>query len=193
MAPEIVATLEHAISIFERLGAHIRELKFPEMNPAAGVPMLAQIAVGHAETYPTKAEQYGPSLRELIEMGSQLPGAAVAAGVIARDHFRGEMARMFAEANFVLAPGLGRILPTWEALALSVKEGDGFDPLLTRFTLPFNAAGVPTISLPGGFTADGLPVGIQLAGPWLSEPALIRAAVAFQNETDFHTRHPLLD
>jgi amidase len=74
-----------------------------------------------------------------------------------------------------------------------VKEGDGFDPLLTRFTLPFNAAGVPTISLPGGFTADGLPVGIQLAGPWLSEPALIRAAVAFQNETDFHTRHPLLD
>lgn len=190
MAPQIVAALEHALATFERLGMRIREVKFPEMSWAAGMPMLAQIAHGHVETYPAKAEKYGPALRGLIERGRQLRGADVAAGLIARDQFRGEIARMFAEADFVLVPGLGRILPTWEALALTAQDGDGYDPLLTRFTLPFNAAGVPTISLPGGFTADGLPVGIQLAAPWLSEPALIRAGVAFQTETDFHLRRP---
>ena len=71
--------------------------------------------------------------------------------------------------------------------------GKPFDLDLMRFTSPFNLAGTPTISLPAGVDAAGLPLGIQLAGPWLTEPALIRAGVAFQNETDFHERHPDLD
>lgn len=190
MAPEIVAALEHAVAVFERIGMQVREVTVPEMSWAAGLPMIAQIALAHAETYPARAEQYGPALKGLIEKGARFRGADVAAGLIARDHFRGEMARMFIETDLVLVPGLGRVLPTWDALALAGQDGDGFDPLLTRFTLPFNAAGVPTISLPGGFTHDGLPIGIQLAGPWLAEPELIRAGVAFQKETNFHLRRP---
>jgi amidase len=62
-----------------------------------------------------------------------------------------------------------------------------------RFTSPFNLAGSPTITLPGGFGPTGLPVGIQFAGTWLAEPTLIRAGVAFQKETEFHERHPVLE
>jgi amidase len=54
-------------------------------------------------------------------------------------------------------------------------------------------AGTPTISLPAGFTGQGLPIGIQLGGTWLAEPALIRAGFAFQQVTDFHQRHPDLE
>ena len=50
--------------------------------------------------------------------------------------------------------------------------------------------GTPTITLPAGFTNEGLPIGIQLAGTWLSEPLLVQAGAAFQRETDFHKRHP---
>jgi amidase len=64
---------------------------------------------------------------------------------------------------------------------------------LMRFTSPFNLSGSPTISLPAGFGMQGLPIGIQLAGPWLAEPTLIRAGVAFQKATDFHLRHPALE
>jgi len=190
MAPAIVATLEHTIAVFERLGMRIRDVTVPEISQSATVPMIAQIALAHADTYPARSEQYGPALRALIERASRLGAADVAAGVIARDHFRGQMARTFAKTDLVLVPGLGRILPTWEALALAGQDGGGSDPLLTRFTLPFNATGVPTLSLPGGFTDEGLPIGVQLAGSWLAEPELIRAGVAFQQETDFHLRRP---
>ena len=184
MAPEIVTALEHALAAFERLGMRVREVTFPAISGALGAPLLAEIALAHTETYPAKAEQYGQRLRGLLDMGMQLRGVDVAAGAIARDRFRGEIRKLFAEADLILLPSLGRILPTWDV---------DYDPVLTRFTLPFNAAGIPTISLPGGFTSDGLPIGIQLAGSWLSEPALIRAGVAFQKDTDFHTRRPPLD
>jgi amidase len=61
-----------------------------------------------------------------------------------------------------------------------------------RFTLPFNATGSPTLSLPSGFAPSGLPLGIQLIGPHLSEALLCRAGHAFQMATDHHTRHPAL-
>ena len=65
-----------------------------------------------------------------------------------------------------------------------------FDMDLVRFTVPMNMAGIPTLSLPGGFSSKGLPIGIQLTGRWLEEPTLITAGRAFQRVTDWHTRHP---
>lgn len=59
-------------------------------------------------------------------------------------------------------------------------------------TLPFNAYGIPVITLPCGFTKDGMPIGMQLAGPTGSEPALLAVARAYQLATDWHTRRPSL-
>jgi amidase len=63
---------------------------------------------------------------------------------------------------------------------------------LVRFTLPFDLAGSPTISLPCGFSRNGLPLGLQLVGPHLSEPLLCRAGHVFQQITDWHAQHPPL-
>jgi len=63
---------------------------------------------------------------------------------------------------------------------------------LLTFTAPFDMSGSPTITLPGGCTPAGLPVGFQLVGPHLSEAVLLRAGHAFQQATDWHTRHPAL-
>ena len=100
---------------------------------------------------------------------------------------------MFAEVDLLLTPAFNRRLPDWETMEAMCNGEIELDVELFRFNSPFNVSGAPTISLPGGFTGDGLPIGSQLAGPWLSEPALIRAGVAFQRETDFHERHPDLD
>ena len=59
-----------------------------------------------------------------------------------------------------------------------------------RFTAPFNMSGRPTITLPVGFTREGLPLGVQLVGPHLREDLLVRAGRAFQNATDWHARRP---
>jgi aspartyl-tRNA(Asn)/glutamyl-tRNA(Gln) amidotransferase subunit A len=63
---------------------------------------------------------------------------------------------------------------------------------LIRLTNPFNLLGVPAISVPCGFTADGLPFGLQLIGRWWDEATVLRAAYAYQQATDWHTRRPPL-
>ena len=61
---------------------------------------------------------------------------------------------------------------------------------LTRFTAPFNFTGLPAISLPCGFTDEGLPVGLQLITRAWGEVALLRAAQAYESATEWHFKHP---
>ena len=63
---------------------------------------------------------------------------------------------------------------------------------LTRFTRPVNYLGLPSLSIPSGFTRGGLPVGMQLIGRSFGEAMLLRIGAAFQRATDFHARVPAL-
>lgn len=195
MPDEIVAALENALTVFARLGVTIKAVEFPSPREivATHAVLLAELGHAHARYYPQQADRYGPSLRGQLEAAAQLRGVDVAAGYVARDRFRGRVRSLFGEADLLLTPGLGRLVPRTETIDAMIRNEVEFDSQIARFTAPFNVAGVPTISLPGGFTDEGLPVGIQLAGPWLAEPALIRAGVAFQEATDFHTRRPPLE
>ncbi len=64
--------------------------------------------------------------------------------------------------------------------------------LMDVFTIPVNMAGLPGLSIPGGFSSDGLPIGIQFIAPHFEESRLIKIGSAFQNSTDFHTKTPKL-
>jgi amidase len=61
---------------------------------------------------------------------------------------------------------------------------------LLRYTCPFDLTGHPTLTLPGGFSREGLPIGFQLVAASLAEATLIRAGAAFQQTTSWHRRHP---
>jgi amidase len=61
---------------------------------------------------------------------------------------------------------------------------------LQRFTAPFDLTGHPTLTLPGGFSAAGLPIGVQLIAAHLNETALLRAGAQFQQVTGWHEHHP---
>ena len=64
------------------------------------------------------------------------------------------------------------------------------NPWDSRFTVPHDFAGIPTIALPCGLNDDGMPVSIQFAGHHLSEPLLVGIGDAFESATDFHNLHP---
>lgn len=196
MAPEIVASLESSLALLERLGLKVREIAFPwhaeEMADSRAL-FGAEIALAHEAWFPAQADRYGDWLRHTLEDVAKATPLDVARGHIRRERFRGRLRAMFGAVDMVLVPALGRSLPTWETMEAMGRGETPFDAELLRFTSPFNYSGVPTISLPAGFTLEGLPIGVQLAGPWLAEPALIRAGVAFQKQTDFHARHPDLD
>ncbi|WP_372897794.1 amidase family protein, partial [Stieleria sp.] len=85
---------------------------------------------------------------------------------------------------------LGPVTPT-PAFPLGDKIDDPIQMYLCDlFTVGANLAGVPAISLPGGFDPAGLPIGIQLQAPTLEESRLLFAASAFQSATDYHTQRP---
>lgn len=58
------------------------------------------------------------------------------------------------------------------------------------FTVPINLAGLPAISIPSGFSAEGMPIGLQIIGNYFDEQTIYKAAYAFEQATDFHTVHP---
>jgi aspartyl-tRNA(Asn)/glutamyl-tRNA(Gln) amidotransferase subunit A len=62
---------------------------------------------------------------------------------------------------------------------------------LLRLTMPFNLAGLPAISFPCGFSASGLPIGLQVVGKPFEESMILRIAHAYQHLTDWHSRNPL--
>ena len=82
-----------------------------------------------------------------------------------------------------------------DADALAWKLGDKSDDpvanyLADIFTLPASLAGLPGLSLPVGFGAGGMPVGMQLIGNYLQEARLLNVAHRYQQATDWHTRQP---
>jgi aspartyl-tRNA(Asn)/glutamyl-tRNA(Gln) amidotransferase subunit A len=64
--------------------------------------------------------------------------------------------------------------------------------LLSRLTRPFNICGYPTVSVPCGFTSSGMPIGMQIAGRPFEDAAVLRAAHAYEQATEWHERRPAI-
>jgi amidase len=149
-----------------------------------------ETALAHQDTFPSRGEAYGPTLRRLIETGLAVDGRTLAAITMERERFKGRLARLFREIDLLLIPAMYAANPTHERM--SRLEAPEEVELLLRFTAPYDMTGSPTITLPCGFTPEGLPVGFQLVGRHLAEDVLLRAGHAYQQATDWHTRHPAL-
>jgi Asp-tRNA(Asn)/Glu-tRNA(Gln) amidotransferase A subunit family amidase len=102
----------------------------------------------------------------------------------------GKMAGLFAEIDLLACPAMPFAAPPIGDDALPLPDDNVVRP---RFTYPFNFSNSPTLTLPCGFTADGLPLALQLVGPHFGEETLLRVGHAFEQSTVWHTRIPLVD
>lgn len=193
---EVLAVLKDAAAIFSDLGARILDIRFPSIDGIlanALVLMTVEAAHGHEATFPSRASEYSAGLKALVELGHSVTGVDFFRAQRERWAFSGRLAETFQDVDLVLVPAIGRTVPTVvEANAAMADPVEGI-PSLLRFTVPFDASGSPTITLPGGCDKRGLPIGFQLVGRHLAEDVLCRAGHAFQQATDWHTRHPALD
>lgn len=190
--PDNVRALEAAIATFENLGARIVEVKFPKYQEAVAEwnsLCAVETALAHCNTYPARKGEYGPALAQLIELGRSLSGLEIAKGSVRRLELTGALSSMFGSIDCMIIPTLPMPVPS---LAQMSEYGANPDVLLSiiRFTAPFDLSGTPTVTLPNGIDANGLPTSMQLVGPRLSEHVLVRAAYAFQNLTDWHLKEP---
>jgi amidase len=192
---EILATLGEVRRVLSGLGVEFKSVTFPPLRQTAVATgmaaMGAEMAAAHRDYFPARASEYGPELAGMIALGRKLSPIDIADAARERRNFRGQLERLWTDIDLLLVPTVPMTVPTVETMTLK-----GHDPVfmgeLVRFTMPFDLTGSPTITLPCGFSKAGLPLGFQLVGRHLSEDLLCRAGHAFQQATDWHSRHPEL-
>jgi aspartyl-tRNA(Asn)/glutamyl-tRNA(Gln) amidotransferase subunit A len=150
-----------------------------------------------AETYtyhaPLLADEAKRALYQPLTLQRIMGGASVSAQTYIEQRRRMTIARntisdAFADVDVLVAP---TCMTTPRTIA-AVLENPASEPSLIRNTLPFNVLGIPAISVPCGFTRDGVPIGIQIIGPRLGEARVLALAHAFQQATQWHLREPSL-
>jgi aspartyl-tRNA(Asn)/glutamyl-tRNA(Gln) amidotransferase subunit A len=211
--PGVSAALENARRVFADLGATIHDVSLPMTEHGLSVYYIISPAEAMANLARYDGVRYGLSVRgdDVFEMFARTREAGFGSEVKRRillgtyvlssgyyDAYyvkaeqvrtlvRADFARVFGEVDALITP----TTPT-PAFRIGEKLGDPLQMYLNDvYTVPASIAGVPGISVPAGFE-DGLPIGMQIIGPALGEPVILRAAHAFQSVTDFHTRHPIL-
>jgi len=183
--------LAEAAETFCALGAQMTQVAVPDVTQAVidWAPACAlEAAVAHRATYPARKTEYGPVLASVLEAGHAVSALDYQAFRLRRMELRGRFAHLFRSIDLLLAP-----VQPFAPLTLAEIRTLGAQPQLIlklqRCTAPFDLTGHPTVTLPGGFSDAGLPIGFQLVGR--DEGELIRAAAAFQRETSWHRRHPI--
>jgi len=189
---DMVRTCEEASAVLSGLGAELRDIVFPSPDEVIRDAVLlcaVEAAVAHEETFPAREGEYGPVLKALLALGRRLDGFALTRIHQRRAAFSGRLAALFREIDLLLVPVMNNAAPTLALLA--ERQGDPeARHARVRFTAPFDMSGSPSLTLPGGKTGEGLPVGFQLIGRHLDEALLLRAGHAFQQATDWHRRRP---
>jgi aspartyl-tRNA(Asn)/glutamyl-tRNA(Gln) amidotransferase subunit A len=214
--PGVRAAVEEAVRWFEARGAKRVPLELP--NTKLAVPVYYVIApaeassnlsrfdgvrYGHrAKDYTdlndmycrTRAEGFGAEVKRRILVGTYvLSHGYYDAYYIQAQKIRRLIAQDFAAAFQRCDVILGPTSPT-TAFAIGEKSGASADPvqmyLNDIFTIPAPLAGLPGLSIPCGFDAKGLPVGLQLMGDYFSEARLLGIAHRYQQATDWHLRMP---
>lgn len=186
---EVARAIREAIDAFGALGIRVVPMAMPSdegIFDAWNAICMAECAVAHAETYPARAAEYGP-LAGILETGRAVSGLALAAAMQRRLVYVGVLATAMQDVDAVLLPVLADVTPALGSFEAMIA--DGIDTLL-KFTAPADLAGLPALTFPAGFDERGAPVGLQLMGPALSEPALLSLVHAFQTVTDWHARRP---
>ncbi|MGE5151998.1 MAG: amidase, partial [Rhodospirillaceae bacterium] len=188
--------LDGAVEVLAKAGAKILDVALPAgFNEAAldWVPLCAvECAIAHEATYPSRAAEYGPVLAGLIDAGRRLSGTELAHLQVRRAAIAGGLNKLLASVDLLLVPVMPQAVWSLQGLAAAGRDADTVAARL-RFTAPFDMSGHPTLTLPGGMTSEGMPVGFQIVGSAFAEAAILSAGHAYQQATDWHLRRPPLD
>jgi len=212
--PEVEGAVRAAIDHFASLGAEIVPINLPNTELALPVYYLVVTAEASANLArydgirfglsvdgdsifdhfrQTRGAGFGPEVKRRIMLGTY----ALSAGYYDAYYLKAQQVRTlikqdfdeaFADVDVILSP----TSPT-TAFRIGEKVDDPLAMILTDiFTTSANLAGLCGISVPCGFDAGGLPIGLQLLGPSLGEDKILRSAYAYEQSTEWHLRKPVL-
>ena len=213
MDGDVEKSVRDAVELFKKLGAEIKEVSLPHTDyavsayyviaPAEASSNLARydgVKYGYRTDNSknllsmykkTREEGFGAEVKRRIMLGTY----TLSSGYYDAYYLKAQKVRTLIKKDFDDAFKNCDILLTPTAPTPAFKIGEKFDNpiqmyLSDIFTISVNLAGVPAISIPCGFSKDGLPIGLQIIGRHFNEETIIRAAYTFEQNTDYHTKRP---
>ena len=192
--PEVRQSVTAALTVLESLGAEIHDVDFPEYNDAAAISttiLMAEASAAFRDLLQTDAPQIYEPVRLRLEAGLFITAADYLRAQQARAVFDRAARRLLTDADLIAGPTAPVTAPPLFQQQVQAGEHQiNTVAALTQYTRPYNLTGFPAISVPCGFSANNLPIGLQLAAPPYHEPTLLQAAHAYEQATDWHTRRP---
>lgn len=192
---EVAAAVEQAIAELRKLGAEVHDVEIPGVEGGVGAVfglVLAEAQEIHADALRTRPADFGADVRALLL--TPTPDApSLMLALRARDTLTTAMRCALASVDLLVTPTTPIVAARIGQETIrygGVEESVLF--AMIRCTAPFNATGLPALSLPCGFTRAGLPVGLQIAGRPFDEATVLRAGHAYEQATAWHTRKPRL-
>ncbi len=188
--PEIETAVAAVISRIGKIAANVQDVELPLSNDT--LVLRAEAYTYHFESIQKNPELYQPDTLRRIRSGEQISAVDYIRTRHEMEEHRRNIRRLFDSVDVLITP-TSPVPPYAIAELLCEMENlRSKEIVMLRNTRPFNALGLPTISIPCGFTKTGLPIGVQITGaPW-AEGAVLRAAQSYEQQTDWHTRHPEL-
>ena len=194
--PDVRAAVERAAAALQSAGAIVDEVALPAVaHVAAGAyAVVASEALAyHTAWLTSRPGDYDPEVRTRLQLGAFVTGAHYVKGQQVRALVRRDVDAALARREVLLAPATPLTAPRLDERQTTLGDGaSDVRSALIRLTRPFNFSGHPACAVPCGFSADGLPIGMQLVGRPFDEATVLRAADAYQRLTDWHTRRPVL-
>lgn len=181
-----------AREVLSSLGAVFVPVQFPDYQSAIddwGPICAIEAAYAHRATFPSRRDEYGPTLSGFLDSAVGLSAADYQAMILRRKDFSGRLERVLNTVDAMLMPAQTAASPTIAGMAALGEDPEALSALI-RFTAPIDMSGHPALTLPAGFTARHTPVAVQLVGRYFGEEPLLRAGRAFQGVSDWHRGQP---
>ena len=190
--PRVVRVLEKSLPVFSALGCKIDEAA-PDLSGADDIFRTWRASAMHmtfGELYKTERERMKDTVRWNIEEGAKLSGADIARAEKLRTELYHRVRKFFDEYEYLLLPVVQ--VPPFDVKERWVKTINGVElPTYLDWMKScslISAATLPCMSIPAGFTDDGLPIGLQIVGKHNADFAVMQLAYAFEQETKFALR-----
>jgi aspartyl-tRNA(Asn)/glutamyl-tRNA(Gln) amidotransferase subunit A len=191
---EVARILDETIAVLKREGAEIVQVELPDqrqLTAACQLVLATEAAAFHKRWLIERPGDYGPQVLMRLQNGLVIPGVSYLEAMRWRGPALAAHLAAVAGVDAVIAPVAPVAAPTIaESDVGNSPDAEAVIQRLTRFTRPINYLGLPSLSIPSGFTSRGLPVGMQLIGRSFEEAMLLRIGASFQRATDFHARVP---
>jgi aspartyl-tRNA(Asn)/glutamyl-tRNA(Gln) amidotransferase subunit A len=184
---DIELAMNEAINVIRGMSLDLIEVDLPSVPTGVQAPEVYAV---HRNYFANSPELYRPWMRERLAQAAAADTACYVEDRFALERVRRTAGDVFAKVDLL-------ITPTTPVPPITLEEAATMSPtpageVWLRNTRPFNAYGLPTISIPCGFTGAGLPIGLQIAGPRFGESRVLAFAHAFEQATDWHERAPSL-